>query len=103
LGSIKKTREEMIALAYDLQKAVTALCSKRPLRITTNKDHKLLRIVWMKDYEKKEWYNAVGMKILITAFMDKYGIHVKEITSDQCNDSAVYLTKKSTDPERAGS
>jgi hypothetical protein len=98
----KKTRDEMIELAYDLQNAVTALCSKRPLRITTNKDHKLLRIVWMKGYEKKEWYNAAGMKILTAAFTDKYGIQIREITVDECNDSAVYLTKKTTDPERTG-
>jgi hypothetical protein len=98
----KKTKDEMTELAYNLQNAVTALCNKRPLRITTNKDHKLLRIVWMRDYEKKEWYNAVGMKILITAFTDKYGIQIREIVVDECNDSAVYLTKKSNDPERSG-
>jgi len=102
LGSNKKTREEMIELAYALQNAVTVLCSKRPLRITTNKDNSILRIVWMKGYEKKEWYNAAGMKILTAAFTDKHGIYVKEITVDECNHSAVYLTKKSTDPERAG-
>lgn len=98
----KRTREEMIELAYDIQNAVTALCGKRPLRITTNKDHSVLRIVWMRDYERKEWYSGVAMKILIQAFTDKHKIHVKEITVDECNDSAVYLTKKSTDPERTG-
>lgn len=102
MASTKRNIEEMITLAYDLQNAVIALCGKRPLRITTNKDHKLLRIVWMKSYEKKEWYEAVAMKILIQAFIDKHDIHVREITADECNDSAVYLTKKSTDPEKVG-
>jgi len=102
MAAQKKSREEMIALAYDLQNAVIAVCGRRPLRITTNKDHKLLRIVWMESYERKEWYNAIAMKILIQAFTDKHKIHVKEITVDECNDSAVYLTKKTTDPERDG-
>lgn len=98
----KRSMDEMIKLAYDLQNAIIALCGKRPLRITTNKDFKLLRILWMKDYERKEWYDGIAMKILIQAFSDKYGIHVREITPEQDNYSAVYLTKTATDPEKTG-
>lgn len=98
----KRTMEEMITLAYDLQNAIIALCGKRPLRITTNKDFKLLRILWMKDYERKEWYSGVAMKILIQAFSDKHGIHIREITPESDSHTSVYLTKTSTDPEKTG-
>jgi hypothetical protein len=100
LKSEKRTFEEMVELAYSLQEAVTALCGRRPLRITTNKDYKLLRIVWMRDFEKKEWYDGVSMKILIQAFMDKHGIHIREIPIEESKESAVYLTKKDTDPAK---
>ncbi|HNW81739.1 MAG TPA: hypothetical protein PKG52_02495 [bacterium] len=98
----KRSMDEMIQLAYDLQNAIIALCGKRPLRITTNKDFKLLRILWMRDFERKGWYDGVAMKILIQAFSDKHGIPVREITPEQDNYSAVYLTKTSTDPEKTG-
>ncbi len=96
----KRTKEEMIKLAYDLQNAIIALCGKRPLRITTNKDFKLLRVVWMDSYERKEWYNGTVMRILLDAFMDKNSIHVREITVGQDKASAVWLTKSSTDPAK---
>ncbi len=96
--SKKRTFEEMVKLAYDLQNAIIALCGKRPLRITTNKDFKLLRVVWAQSYERKDWYDGVSMGILIDAFMDKHKIHVREISKDQDKESAVWLTKSSTDP-----
>ena len=96
----KRTMDEMIGLAYDLQNAIIAICGRRPLRITTNKDFKLLRVMWMKDYERKEWYNGIAMKILLQAFYDKHGIYVREITSESDSHTSVYLTKTSTDPEK---
>ena len=98
----KRTKEEMISLAYDLQNAITAFCGHRPLRITTNKDFKLLRVVWMRDYERKEWYNGVGMKILLSAFSDKHHIPVREITAEESKESAVWLTKAENDPAKHG-
>jgi hypothetical protein len=94
----KRTFDDMVKLAYDLQNAIIALCGKRPLRITTNKDFKLLRVVWAQSFERKDWYDGVSMKILIDAFMDKHDIHVREITVEQDKESAVWLTKKTTDP-----
>ena len=98
----KRTKEEMISLAYDLQNAIVAFCGHRPLRITTNKDFKLLRVVWMRDYERKDWYNGVGMKILLSAFSDKHHIQVREITVEESKESAVYLTKLENDPAKSG-
>lgn len=96
----KHTKEEMISLAFSLQEAVVALCGRRPLRITTNKDFKVLRIVWMKDFERKEWYQNVGMKILISAFTDKHGIPIREVTAEDDSRTAVYLTKEEFKKEK---
>jgi len=98
LGDKKRSFDEMVELAYNLQNAILALCGKRPLRITTNKDFKLLRIVWPQSYERKEWYNAIAIKILIEAFIDKHNIHIREIPVEDDKESAVWLTKKTTDP-----
>jgi hypothetical protein len=98
----KRSKEEMISLAYDLQNAIVAFCGHRPLRITTNKDFKLLRVVWMQGYERKEWYNGVGMKILLAAFSDKHHIQVCEITAEESKESAVWLTKAENDPAKHG-
>ena len=98
----KRTKEEMITLAYDLQNAIVAFCGHRPLRITTNKDLKLLRVVWMRDYERKDWYNGVGMKILLAAFSDKHHIPVREISNEESKESAVWLTKAENDPAKHG-
>jgi hypothetical protein len=98
--SKKRTFEEMVKLAYDLQNAIIAVCGKRPLRITTNKDFKLIRIVWTHSYEKKDWYDGVSIRIVIDAFMDKHKIHIREISKDQDKESAVWLTKSSTDPSK---
>lgn len=96
----KRSREEMIELAYTLQDAIKALCGKRPVRIETNKDHKLLRVVWGRDYERKEWYDGAAMGILLEAFGMKYGLYIREIPVEQSKHSAVYLTKASTDPDK---
>ncbi len=96
----KRTREEMIELAYDLQNSIKALCGKRPVRIETNKDHKLLRVVWGRDYERKDWYDGAAMGILLEAFGMKHGIHIRQIAVEQSKYSAVYLTKASTDPDK---
>jgi len=96
----KRTREEMVELAYDLQNAIIALCKKRPVRIETNKDHQLFRIVWGHSYERKDWYNATAMKILIEAFGQKHNIHIREISLEQSKPHAIYLTKKELDPEK---
>jgi hypothetical protein len=96
----KRTREEMVELAYSLQNAIKALCGKRPVRIETNKDHKLLRVVWGRDYERKDWYDGAAMGILIDAFGSKHGIHIRQIAVEQSKHSAVYLTKASTDPDK---
>lgn len=59
--SIKRTREEMVELAYDLQNSIIALCGKRPVRIETNKDHQLFRVVWGHSYERKDWYDGAAI------------------------------------------
>ncbi|MGI6394937.1 MAG: hypothetical protein ACOX2F_09490 [bacterium] len=91
---VKRTEKEMAELAGTLQNAVTALCKKKPFGIVTNKNFKILRVVWMKNYEKEEWYNGIGMKILMQAFSDKHGINVKEVTVDECGGSTIYLVKE---------
>ena len=96
----KRTKDEMIELAYSLQNAIKALCGKRPVRIETNKDFKLLRVVWGRDYERKDWYDGAAMGILLEAFGMKHGIFIRQIAVEQSKYSAVYLTKASTDPDR---
>ena len=98
--SMKRTREEMVELAYDLQNAIKALCGKRPVRIETNKDHQLFRVVWGHRYERKDWYDASAMRILIEAFGAKHNIHIREISLEQSKPHAIYLTKKELDPEK---
>jgi len=98
--SKKRTREEMIELAYDLQNSIIALCGKRPLRIETNKDHKLFRVVWGHSYERKDWYDGAAMRILIEAFGVKHNIHIREISIEQSKPHAIYLTTRLVDPEK---
>ena len=96
----KRTREEMIEIAYKLQNSIMAVTgNKRPLRITTNREHTIIRIVWMRDYERKEWYVADGVRIVIEAFKQKYSIHIHEITKERDKRSAVWLTKRGTSPK----
>ncbi len=96
----KVSRETIVAIAYDLQNALTEITHKRPIRITTNREHSILRVVWPDKYEKKEWYNVTGVRIVLEAFEHKYGIHIRELAKSQEKKSAVWLTKKENDPSR---
>ena len=95
---IKKTREEMIELAYNLQEAIIAITKKRPTRITTNREHSILRVVWADSYEKREWYNGEGVRIVIEAFIQKYGIHINEIAKSREKKRHIWLTKRANAP-----
>lgn len=91
----KLTREEMTDIAYELQDSIMAVSgNKRPIRITTNREHSIIRIVWMRDYERKEWYAAKEVQAVIDSFIEKYGIHIYEITKDRDKRTAVWLTKR---------
>ena len=91
---IKKTRDEMVELAYNLQEALIAITKKRPTRITTNREHSILRIVWADSYETRDWYNAEGVQIVIEAFIQKHGIHINEIVKSRAKKSHIWLTKR---------
>jgi len=98
----KKPREEMIALAYELQNEIMeATNGRRPWKITTNREHTVLRVVWQYGYEKREWYDGPSVNRIIEAFSEKCGINVHETTKDREKHTSVWLTKRENDPKKA--
>ena len=94
----KKTREEMIEIAYNLQNAIIEITKKRPVRITTNREHSILRLVWADGYETRDWYNGAAVRIVIEAFIQKHGIHINEIAKSREKKSHIWLTKRINAP-----
>jgi len=92
---MKKTKEEMIELAYKIQEAIMKLTKgKRPWKITTNREFSVIRILWNQGYEKRDWHNNTEISILLKSFEEKYKIHIYETTKDKDKHTSVWLTKK---------
>ncbi len=100
MTSHKKTKEEMIVIAYELQDALIAELHKKPCRIITNKDFSVIRISWGQNYEKKDWHNQEKIDAIIEEFKKKYSIHIREIGQEEDTYSSVWLTKAENDPHK---
>lgn len=94
------TKDEMIKIAYELQDAITAAIGKRPVRITTNRELTILRIVWGPNFEKKDWHDHKIMDAIIESFKRRTKIHIHEISIEEDSRTAVYLTKAANDPSK---
>jgi len=94
------TKEKMIEIAYELQKALIEALGKKPWRITTNKEFSLLRIGWGAGYERRDWYDAKKVEAIIEEFSQEYNLHIYEITQEEDSRTSIWLTKAENDPER---
>lgn len=96
----KKSKDEMIKMAYELQDAIQAVCEgRRPWHITTNREHTIIRVLWAEGYEKRRWYHAKDVEEVIDDFIEKYGIHTYETTRSKDKKTSVWLTKKGARPK----
>lgn len=98
----KRTKDEMIAIAYELQNEIVAALGKRPVRITTNREFSILRLAWGPGYEKRDWYDPGKVAMILESFKAKYHIHINEISQEDDSRTAVWLTKAEHDPEKKG-
>lgn len=94
MSAKKFTKEEMIEIAYTIQDEIINALNKRPWKITTNREFTVIRIVWVRDYEKREWYDHSKVEEIIEKYIDKYGIYIREITKERDKKTSVWLTKK---------
>ncbi len=98
MAAKKFTKEEMTDIAYMIQDEIITELKKRPWKITTNREFTIIRIVWDLGYEKREWYNQSKVDEIIKKYIEKYGIHIHEITKDRDKPTSIWLTKKNARP-----